>query len=136
MPAIFHSEGEVRRYCVGLLHPLSFFCQMSIQTSLNGSMSARFMQTTSCIPHLTIGMIKKSISFFRWNILITFHVSLCTNDTTFSSRIMFSFEYSRFFCSSKKFHNSSSSRLIVHSQCYKKAALLTFHFPFLFHLKY
>ncbi len=47
------------------------------------------------------------ILWVKYSQFFAFHLSLYTNDTMSSSRVMISFE----FCSSKDFRNSSSSRL-------------------------
>ncbi len=69
--------------------------------------SARFLQTTTCTPReVCLILWVKYSQFFAFIYLFTRTIA-----TTFSSRVMFYFEYYSIFGSSKNFRNSSSSRL-------------------------
>ncbi len=68
------------------------------------------------------------ILWVEYSLFFAFHLSLCTNDTTFSSRVMFSFE----FCSPKDFCNSSivkTNRLFALNAT-RWQYFLPFTFPF------
>ena len=99
------------------------FCQMSIQISLTGIKRARFIQTTACIPREVCLILRVEYSQF-----FAFHLSLCTSGTTFSSRLMFSFE----FFSPKDFCNSSiiKTNWLFTLNATKWRYFLPFTFPF------